>query len=425
MASLVEHKKGGYDYEFVSPPPKSLECPVCLLTLRDAHVISCCGNEFCQVCIERVQRDGRPCPLCNEQKFSTMLYKKLVREVNALVVRCPQKELGCKWEGKLGQLQGHLNPGAGVSPSELEGCAYVMVSCTYQCGAQLQRCLLREHEMVSCPKRPQGMHITNLIQKIEDVTLENKFLQQELEAHKKEIEQMKCSKEDDLRKVKEAFQKELGVLKQLQQREVSKLQHQMDEIKQTHQKMYNSLQTEVKQNMIQKRKLVALEEECASLRTHMIPLPLPPFYALMSNVDHYLEDEYTYNSSPFYSHPGGYKMNIVAYPNGSVRSRDTCLSVGIAILRGEFDDQLKWPFNGEVTIQAYNRTQRRWSAELTLVLNKQVCGLDVVKKRVDSLSYTCHAEDFLWCSKLEGDYLHGTNVIRFRVTNVKIFSLLP
>ena len=94
--------KGGYGYDFVSPPPKSLECPICLLTMRDPHVISCCGNEFCQVCIDRVKRDGKPCPLCNEQNFSTMLHKKLVREVNALVVRCPQKVLGCEWEGARG-----------------------------------------------------------------------------------------------------------------------------------------------------------------------------------------------------------------------------------------------------------------------------------------------------------------------------------
>ena len=106
--------KGGYDYEFVASPNKSLECPVCLLTLREPHMISCCGNEFCQLCIDRVQRDGKPCPLCNEPKFTTMLNKKLVREVNALVVRCPQKELGCDWEGELRKVESHLNQGAGV-----------------------------------------------------------------------------------------------------------------------------------------------------------------------------------------------------------------------------------------------------------------------------------------------------------------------
>ena len=82
------------------------------------------------MCIERVKRDGKPCPLCNEQDFTTMLHKKLVREVNALVIHCPQKQLGCECEGELGQLQGHLSPGAGVSPSE--GCAYIVVPCAYQ-----------------------------------------------------------------------------------------------------------------------------------------------------------------------------------------------------------------------------------------------------------------------------------------------------
>ena len=208
-----------------------------------------------------------------------------------------------------------------------------MVSCTYHCGAQLQRCLLREHEMVSCPKRPQGMHITNLIQKVEDVTLENKFLRQELEAHKKEIEEIKCSKEDDLCKVKEAFQKELGV----QQQEVGKLRRQVDELKRSHQRMYDSLRVDIEQNKVQKRKLVALEEEYNSLHTHIMPLPLPPFYILMRNVTHYLENGYCYTSDPFYSHPGGYKMNILTDFNAV----GIHLSVGIDIVRGEFDDRLQ------------------------------------------------------------------------------------
>lgn len=115
MATSSNSKeKGGYDFEFVSAPPKSLECPVCLLTLHDPHVIICCGNEFCQLCVECVQTEGKPCPLCNAQDFTTFLHKKLVREVNGLAFRCPQKEQSCEWEGELGQLQQQLtNPGAG------------------------------------------------------------------------------------------------------------------------------------------------------------------------------------------------------------------------------------------------------------------------------------------------------------------------
>jgi TNF receptor-associated factor 4 len=250
---------------------------------------------------------------------------------------------------------------------------------------------------------------------MEDIVAENKLLRQELsvvkntlgvikEAHQKEIEDLKHSHENDQHKTKE---------------EIHKLRGQIDEMKRTCQKKNDSqrMQADVV------RRLVALEEECASLRTHTVPLPLPPFYALMSNVDHYLQGEYVFDSDPFYSHPGGYKMNIVVAPDHSVHNRATRLSVGITILRGEFDDQLKWPFNGEVTIQAYNRTQRRWSADLIVVLNERVCGLDVVRKRVDSLSYACeYAEIFLPRSQFANYFLRDTNIIRLRVTKVKIFN---
>ncbi len=45
---------GGYDSEFVDSPPDSWECPVCLSTLRDPHLLSCCGVKICQSCITGV-----------------------------------------------------------------------------------------------------------------------------------------------------------------------------------------------------------------------------------------------------------------------------------------------------------------------------------------------------------------------------------
>ena len=163
-----------------------------------------------------------------------------------------------------------------------------------------------------------------------------------------------------------------------------------------------------------------LEEECTLLHMHTMPLPLPPFYMLMTDVDHYLKRGKTYRSDSFYSHPGGYKMNVVVASDDSI-SRNH-LSAGVCILRGEFDDQLKWPFDGEVTIQAYNRTQRRWAAEMTVALNNRVLNLVVVKKRRDSLLYAHHVERFLRYSKLELHYAHDFNIIRLRVTKVKVLN---
>ena len=40
----------GYDYNmFISTPPESLQCPVCLLVLREPNQLTCCGVLICQV----------------------------------------------------------------------------------------------------------------------------------------------------------------------------------------------------------------------------------------------------------------------------------------------------------------------------------------------------------------------------------------
>ena len=45
-----EPLQGGYcDVNFVDPPPDSLQCPVCLSTLKQPHILSCCGKNMCEV----------------------------------------------------------------------------------------------------------------------------------------------------------------------------------------------------------------------------------------------------------------------------------------------------------------------------------------------------------------------------------------
>ena len=403
--SVIPSNKGGYDYEFVSPPPKSLECPICLLTLHDPHVISCCGNEFCQRCIERVQRDGKPCPLCNEHNFSTMLHKKLVREVNALVVRCPQNKQGCEWEGELGQLQGHLNPDVGK-----EGCGYVIVACPYKCGMQLQRRKIHEHEMETCPKRPIEMQVASLMRKFEAIDAENKLLRQEVcaikEAHEKEIQEIKFTYESEINQLK----CQLDEFKSKNSRACDKLIENQE-----------TLKFEVKENA---ETLKTLEEKCVTLQNNKAPLSLPPFYFVISNVDHYLERNLDFVSDPFYSHPGGYKMDITVRSDTDSGARATHLCLYVSIIRGEFDDQLKWPFDGEVTVQVYNRTKERWSEETKIQLNEKECGLDVVERQVGLLSsagWGC--EKFLSYPDLKANFVKDTNVVRFRIMSVKVHNI--
>ncbi len=160
---------GGYDYEFVDQPPKSLECSICLLTLRNPMVISCCGNHFCDPCIGRVKSNRKPCPLCNSPDFTTFLHKGVAREVNALRVYCPKKAKGCDWQGELGQMDRHLNPMANS-----RGCGFVMVECKYKCEGKFERRVIASHEADDCAKRPIEVQMAFLARRLELLATENR-----------------------------------------------------------------------------------------------------------------------------------------------------------------------------------------------------------------------------------------------------------
>ena len=44
-------------------------------------------------------------------------------------------------------------------------------------------------------------------------------------------------------------------------------------------------------------------------------------------------------------------MGLKVYANGNGEGKGIYVTVGVHLMRGEFDDLLKWPFRGDVTIQ--------------------------------------------------------------------------
>ena len=61
-----------------------------------------------------------------------------------------------------------------------------------------------------------------------------------------------------------------------------------------------------------------------------------------------------WHSVPFYSTTNGYKLQLVVHANGLGSGKDTHLSVGICLMKGEYDESLMWPLNSEITIQLLN-----------------------------------------------------------------------
>ena len=78
--------------------------------------------------------------------------KNLKLTLNDKDVHCTYKEDGCKWIGKLRDLEKHLNIGSENS-QELEGCKFAIFDCIY-CDDPIRRASLYEHRSRKCPKRP-------------------------------------------------------------------------------------------------------------------------------------------------------------------------------------------------------------------------------------------------------------------------------
>ena len=150
---MAKHE-GGYDCEIEEKPPICVqsECPVCLLILRDPYITTCCGYEFCRVCIERVRAENEPCPCCNTKKFDCFEDKRLKRLLLDFKIHCSNKKLGCQWVGELGELENHFNSNP-PQDKQLEGCKFTKVQCLH-CSESFQRFCVEAHQNDSCPKRP-------------------------------------------------------------------------------------------------------------------------------------------------------------------------------------------------------------------------------------------------------------------------------
>jgi len=74
-------------------------------------------------------------------------------------------------------------------------------------------------------------------------------------------------------------------------------------------------------------------------------------------------------SPPFYSSREGYKMCLIAHLNGDGTGKGSHLSVYFAIMRGEYDPLLKWPFMAKVTITLLNQEHSKNNKDRIFILD--------------------------------------------------------
>ena len=68
--------------------------------------------------------------------------------------------------------------------------------------------------------------------------------------------------------------------------------------------------------------------------------------------------------------------------NGYGSGKATHVSVFVCLMRGEYDDQLKWPFRGDITIQLLNQSRDEGHWEKTFAFDVSASGGDENAGRV-------------------------------------------
>ena len=86
-------------------------------------------------------------------------------------------------------------------------------------------------------------------------------------------------------------------------------------------------------------------------RIKQLEKQFPPVDIIMDDFEQHKRSDDIWYSPPFYTHLGGYRMCLGGVANGYDEGKGTHVSVHVHLMRGEYDDLLKWPFRGEVTIQ--------------------------------------------------------------------------
>ena len=356
---------GGYECEFVDPV-KDFECPLCLHVTRDPNLTSCCGQHFCQVCINQIKTNHQPCPFCKDRKFTMLLDKKQNRKVLELKVYCTMKEQGCSWTGGLGALSRHL-----------EDCKYVTISCTKGCGESFQRRSLAAHIAKSCPKRTFTCKYCAFKSTYEEVcnkhwpecanyplpcpnkcgiaTVQRGSLEQHLnECPLQQVECEFCH---------------AGCKEKIQRKD---LQGHMEKNVQKHLSLLSSFATEQIKRLSTEaaekdKQIKRLQSRVQNLENVTL---LPPLEFTMDRYSQYEDMGKWWYGPTIYGSPMGHKVQIQIW-----FSRIQRIKVELQSVVGEFDDQLQWPLHCTLSLQLLDQQGEHHlerSKELKIMRN---CGL--------------------------------------------------
>jgi TNF receptor-associated factor 4 len=79
----------------------------------------------------------------------------------------------------------------------------------------------------------------------------------------------------------------------------------------------------------------------------------PPVDHYFLEFGYYKQANKKWTSKPFYTHPGGYKICLNVVANGIGKGKNSHVSVFANVMKGNFDGDLVWPFQGEIVVSLH------------------------------------------------------------------------
>ena len=379
MKHSTQMEERSYRYQLVAlPPSHNVVCPICLDIVVEPHQLTCCGQHLCKGCSEGVQRERRDCPTCNKNSYLVLPDKAFERNsLNTLQVFCSEKDEGCPMQGEL----------AGMLP-HMRDCEYTRVPCPLNCGRSCQRRHLKSHTSNDCPRRPHQCEYCGYESTYTDVTDvhmplcdkapvlcpnecagETTITREALPNHiEKEcpLQMVPCEfsnvchvtmpRKDLPQHLTEYAQHHTALMTKKMNDELLKMLQDKDRQLEEREKKFRA-QLEERDREIERyrkqfdNKLKKIAEKVD------ISLNLAGFHQRNFEMTRYserLRNNVSWLSPPFYSHIGGYKLCFEVDLSRS--EKGTYIPIYTYIMKGPFDDSLKWPFTGIVTVTLFDQS---------------------------------------------------------------------
>ena len=149
---------------------------------------------------------------------------------------------------------------------------------------------------------------------------------------------------------------------------------------------------------------------------------LPPVKFTITDFLKMKESNTEWVSPPFYTHPHGYKVCLVVYPNGIEYGKGSHMSVFVGLLKGEHDDQLAWPLELDVAIELLNWREDKEHLEHTVTMNSEYYKLTKNGIKMSPRN-TCfiHHSLLSYNSSTNTEYIQN-NSIQLRINTATVYS---